>query len=522
MIFLDGGSGSGALGNDMRVPVVFDNLIAKHDLPPMIGIFINPGILPAISDQAQNRYERIFEYDSLSERFVNFLIEELIPQVEQRYHLSNDANDRGICGHSTGAIGAFMAAWNRPDQFHRVMTFIGTYVAMKGADSLPGLVRKTEPKPIRVFMQDGDHDHIVPTEPYGTFFGGSWPISNQVMFEALEYSGYDAKLVMGSGGHDMQQAGAILPDAFRWLWRDYPNPIVVHEPEAMQRPDWDPRGKPYATVSADQPWQQVEGNYGAAVSPTADRDGNVYFADPAASRIYKLTPHGKVTLFNANGSGVAALRVGPDGRLYASQPSLRRIVSFEPGGNERTVARDVEARDIAMTAKGTLYFTDPRHKTVGSIDPAGRIRILYQGGEIAAPAGIALSPDQAMVVVSDAQSRFSWSFQIAADGSLMNGEPFYRLEMPEAGWMSNVGGVTEDSEGHIYFATPLGIQICEANGRMGEILNAPAPGAIESVAFGGANPTWLYVTEGNRLFRRPVKVSAAEAWAPSKPPLPPL
>ena len=269
MIFLDG---SGALGDGVRVPVVFDNLIAKHDLPPMIGIFVDPGVLPANSDQVQNRYNRIYEYDSLGTRFSEFLLNELIPEVASHYNLSKNPDDRGIEGVSTGAVGAFMTAWNRPDQFHRVLSFIGTYVAMKGADSLMALVRKTEPKPIRIFMQDGTNDHIVPGEPWGTSFSGSWPMNNNVMHEALEYSGYDVKLVMGTEAHNMKQGGAIMPDALRWLWRGYPEPIVVHEPAAMHQPGWDPRGKVFETVFVDKPWQRIEGSYSfAPVSPTADK-----------------------------------------------------------------------------------------------------------------------------------------------------------------------------------------------------------------------------------------------------------
>ena len=221
MIFLDG---SGSLNNSMRVPVVFDNLIASGDLPPLIGIFVDPGVLPAVSDTAQNRFERVFEYDSLSDRYSRFLLEELIPEVAKKYNLSKDPNDRAISGVSTGAVGAFMAAWNRPDQFHRVLSFIGTFVAMKGADGLPALIRKTEPKPIRIFLQDGKNDHVVPTEPYGTFYAGSWPINNQVMYEAFQSAGYDVKLVIGEEGHNMKQGAAIMPEALRWLWRGYPEP----------------------------------------------------------------------------------------------------------------------------------------------------------------------------------------------------------------------------------------------------------------------------------------------------------
>ena len=519
MIFLDGDL---FLLNRVRVPVVFDNLIAKHDLPPLIGIFVDPGTLPTLSDQAQNRVERIFEYDSLSDRYSRFLLEELIPQVAKKYNLSNAPDDRALCGVSTGAVGAFMAAWNRPDQFHRVLSFIGTYVAMKGADALPALIRKTEPKPIRIFLQDGKNDHIVPAEPYGTYFAGSWPINNQVMYEAFESTGYDAKLVMGDGGHDIEQTAAILPEALRWLWRDYPDPIVVHEPAAMNQPGWDPRGKVYSAVSVDKPWQQIGEAYGSVASPTGDKDGNVFFSDPSASRIYRADPNGSVALFKDHSMGARALRVGPDGRLYASQPAVKRIVVYGRGGEEKVLARNLDANDIAITAQATLYFVDAVHRMVGYIDAKRRMRIVYKGGEIALPSGVALSPDQAMLIVTDGQARFSWSFQIAADGSLIHGEPFYRLEMPEAGWMSGVQGVVEDSAGQVYFATPLGIQFCEANGRVAGILNPPEHGAISGLAFAGKNLDWLYVAEGGKLFRRSVKVTGAAVGAPAKPPQPPL
>ena len=123
MIFLDG---SGYAGNGVRVPVVLDNLIARRDVPPMMAIFVDPGIMPALSDQAQNRYERIFEYDSLTPRFASFLIEELVPEVARTYNLSKDANDHGIAGISTGGVGAFVKTY-------RVWKEEGAWPAWQGA-----------------------------------------------------------------------------------------------------------------------------------------------------------------------------------------------------------------------------------------------------------------------------------------------------------------------------------------------------------------------------------------------------
>jgi gluconolactonase len=507
MIYMDGS------GPSRSIPPVFDTLIAKHEIPPMIGIFVDPGVLPASSDAAQSRFERVFEYDSMSDRFARFLIDELIPEVGKKYNLSKDPNDRGLSGNSTGAVAAFMAAWNRPDQFRRVLSFIGTYVAMKGADSLPALIRKTEPKPIRIFLQDGKNDHIVPGQPWGTFYAGSWPINNQVMYEAFQSAGYDVRLEIGDGGHDGRQAAAIMPEVLRWLWRDYPAPITVHEPAAMTQPGWDPRGKVYSTVWAAKPWEQVGDTYGAVTSPTGDKDGNVFFADPAANRIYKVNSAGKVALFQSNTNGAHALRAGPDGKLYAAAKG--RIVSYGP--DLKVVAPNVDAADLAITASGAIYYTDSARQSIGRV--GGKVTPLP---DMAMPTGLALSPDQAMLIVTDAQSRFSWSYQIAADGSLVNGEPFYRLELPESGWMSGVRGAVEDEIGQVYFASATGIQVCEANGRVAQILNAPNYAGVSSIAFAGPGMDWLYAAEGPRLYRRRVKVKGVPSWTVAKLPKPPL
>ena len=373
MIFLDG---SGYAGNNVRVPVVLDNLIARRDVPPMIAMFLDPGVMPALSDQAQNRYERIFEYDSLTPRFANFLIEELIPEVARTYNLSKDANDHGIAGISTGGVGAFVAAWNRPDQFRRVITWIGSFGNFRGADRLPGLIRRTEPRPLRVFMQTGRQDLVN--------YAGSWYLENPSMAAALEFAGNDVKLELGEDGHSNRHGASILPETLRWLWRDYPQPITVAEPppgagrgifaqlvprrEVIRHPrirpapaagrGGGPRGAVYSLIHRDKLWEQVGDTYKSAASPAMDKDGNVFFADPAGSRIYKSDAAGIVTVFKENTRGARALRVGADGRLYATQLSARRLVSYGPGGDETVVAQQVHANDLVLTRSGAIYFVD--------------------------------------------------------------------------------------------------------------------------------------------------------------------
>ncbi|HXJ44713.1 MAG TPA: alpha/beta hydrolase-fold protein, partial [Bryobacteraceae bacterium] len=482
MIFLDG---SGATGNGQRVPTVFDNLIAKHDLPPLIGIFIDPGVLPALNDSAQIRANRIFEYDNVSPQFASFLETELLPEVSKTLNLSKDPNDHAIAGVSTGAVGAFVAAWERPDLFRRVLSFIGTFVSMKGADAFPAIIRRTEPKPIRVFLQAGRNDHMGPGQPFGVFYGGSWPINNQLMYEALQFAGYDAKLVLGDEGHNMIHGAAIMPEALRWLWRDYPKQIEVHEPAALNQPGWEPRGQVYSIVSAAKPWERVGGAHGEIAGVAPAPDGKVYYSDPTANTVYVATPDGKESVFKNNANGTTALRTGADGRIYGAQPSRKRIVSWSASGDEKVVAENVNASDLALTAKGGIYYADPAAKGVGYIAPGGKPVAVLSNTSMSHITSVGLSPDQSLLIVGDQDRRFNWSFQIMSDGRITNGEPFFRVDLAESSPSSEVRAIATDAIGQVYFATALGIQYCEQNGRCASIISKPGTGPVRALAYGG-------------------------------------
>ena len=162
-----------------NVPTTLDNLIHKGKVPVQIGIFVDHGIVPAPNKHAQPRFNRSFEYDAMGDRYARFLLEEILPEVAKDYNLSDDPNDRCIGGASSGAICAFNAAWERPDAFRRVFSSVGTFVDLRGGGEFPTLIRKYEPKPIRVFLQDGSNDL--------NLYAGSWWIANQSMLSALDY-----------------------------------------------------------------------------------------------------------------------------------------------------------------------------------------------------------------------------------------------------------------------------------------------------------------------------------------------
>jgi gluconolactonase len=501
MVFQDG---SGYVREDgrWRVPVVFDNLIHRGQMPVTIGIFIDPGVLPAPHENAEARYNRSFEYDALGDRYARFLLEEILPEVGKTYKLTDDPNMRAIAGSSSGGICAFTAAWNRPDAFRRVLSFIGSFVNLRGGHIYPTLIRKTEPKPLRVFLQDGNRDLNI--------YSGSWWIANQDMAAALEFAGYDAKFVTGTEAHNSIHGSSILPEALIWLWRDWKQPVRAAQPGNR-------RG---GILEPGMGWELVSEGHRFTEGPAVDKAGNLFFTDVPDSKIWKVDANGKVSLFKQDSGNANGLMFGPDGKLYACQNGRQRIVAYDMNGAETVIAEGVQSNDLVVNARGEIYFTDPRNNQVWFIDAQRNKRVVHNG--LTFPNGVMLSPDQTLLTVADSRTKWVWSFQIQPDGSLAHGQPFYRMETHDENDASGADGMTMDTEGRLYVATRIGLQICDQPGRVNLIVNKPHPGPLSNVAFGGPDMQTLYVTAGDKVFKRRVRSKGVLPWQPVKPPRPRL
>ena len=235
--------------------------------------------------------------------------------------------------------------------FHRVLSFIGGFTNLRGDHIYPSLVRKMETEPLRVFLQDGLQDVNV--------------YSNYELGAALRDANYDYKLVIGTEGHNSKHGSAILPDALRWLWRDYPRPIA--------KPAAGPRHfiSNNIVLDSDRGWELVSQGHKFTEGPAVDAMGNVFFSDIPNSRIHKISVDGKVTVFRENTGEANGLMFGPDGRLYACQNGRKRIVAFAPDGKESIIAEGVNSNDLAINARGEIYFTDPQNKRVWFVDAKG-------------------------------------------------------------------------------------------------------------------------------------------------------
>jgi gluconolactonase len=492
-------------GVQNNAPVVFDNLIAKGEMPVVVGVFVTPGIVKsATPETALDRFNRSFEYDGLGDAYARFLLEELLPFVEKQQtsdgrpiRLSQSGNDRAIGGGSSGAIAAFTAAWERPDAFTRVWSGIGTYVDLRGGARYPTLIRKTEPKPIRVFLQDGSNDN--------NLYGGDWWMANQTMERALTYARYEVAHAWGDGGHNGKHQTAVFPDAMRFLWKDWPTPVKAGTP---------PLERIGPLLIPGEGWQLVGEGYKLSEGSAVNAKGEFFFTDIPASKAYRLDAAGKPVEFIADTKRANGQAFGPDGRLYAVATATKQVLAYDQVGNVSVIAEGIAGNDLVVAHNGNVYVTDPgsTEKKVWLIRPDDSKQEVDMGG-LRYPNGIALSPDQTMLYVADYQSHWIYSYMIQPDGTLAHKQRFYWLHSPDTDDQSFADGLKVDRNGLLYVATRMGIQVCDQAGRVNLIIPTPN-GRCTNLVLGGEKFDTLYATCNEKVYKRKLNTTGANAWAP--------
>jgi enterochelin esterase-like enzyme len=237
MVFNDGGGYINRNGDHPALNVL-DNLTAQHKIPVMIAVFTDPGDISASPNTPTYRFVdayskkwsrtlkdsmRSTEYDTVSDRYARFLRDELLPEVAAKYNLRKDAYSHAITGMSSGGITSFNAAWQMPDEFSRVITWIGSFTSIQwhedpaipdGGQDYPEKVLREPHRNIRVWVQDGANDQE--NDRYG-----SWPLANIRMANALKLKSYDSHFSFGVGAHSAVEGAAEFPQEMIWLWRDY-------------------------------------------------------------------------------------------------------------------------------------------------------------------------------------------------------------------------------------------------------------------------------------------------------------
>ena len=488
---------------EWSLPQICDNMIHSGEMPVTIGIYVDPGIVPAAKSKSQPRFNRSFEYDGLGDRYARFLLEELIPEVSKKYSLSSDPNDRALAGASSGGICAFNAAWERPDAFRRVLCTVGTFVGLRGGDAFPVLVRKSEPKPLRVFLQDGSNDL--------NLYAGDWWQANQSMLSALTWAGYDVKHVWGEGGHNSKHSSAIMPDALRWLWRGYPDPIATAPNQKGERR--------IDVLIPEAGWREVSSGHELAEAPACNAAGELFFCDSKAGRIYRVGDDGKTRIFADQTGRITGLAFGPAGNLLGCKDG-KQIVRYDSDGKETVLIADTKCQSLITLPNG-FYIND---QSTPALRWSSYDGVLKSALELTEPVS-AMTPtaDQAFMHLLSATSQSTAHARIAIDQTLEYRQLFGYLHLPYLRPTSGASAVVVDNEGRSYMATAAGIQVLDQLGRVHLIINPPAAVALNGLAFGGTRRDTLYVTAGRSVYSRTLKAKGLATFEPPvEPPKPSL
>jgi gluconolactonase len=483
-------------GVQFSAPTVLDNLIARGELPVIIGVFVTPGVVnPLEPSKALARFNRSLEYDGLGDGYSHLILDEVLPLVETKstadgraIRLSHSGNDRAIAGSSSGAIAAFTAAWEHPEAFSRVISAIGTYVGLRGGEVYPTLIRKYEPKPIRVFLQDGSGDLNI--------YAGDWWMANQTMERALEFSGYEVNHAWGDGHHSGKQITSVLPDALRWIWKDWPKPVGNGPTQ---------NGALKALLIAGEGWQGGTPSQARATAPAFAPDGKEFTVALPEETTSQEGTHIGTNLPSA----APIVRFGPDGRSYRSD--RHGITAMGADGPAAVIADNLAVRDFVVGHNGAIYATEASAEGfVFLVRPDGSRKIVDMG--LRSPSGVTLSPDQSLLYVAESGSHWIYSYQVQPDGTLADKQRYYWLHVADSEDASHAGGICCDQAGWLYVATDLGVQVCDQAGRVNAILPLPA-GRVISVGFGGSKFDTLYATCDEKVYWRRLNTTGANPWA---------
>lgn len=501
-------------GIQWKAPTVFDNLIYKKEMPVTIGVFITPGRVIAKDPQTSlDRYNRSFEYDGLGDAYARFILEEILPEVEKlktsdgrAIRLSKSANDHAIGGSSSGAVCAFTAAWERPDAFSRVFSAIGTYVGLRGADRYPTLIRKTAPKPIRIFLQDGSNDLNI--------YAGDWWMANQTMERALTFAGYEVNHSWGADGHNGKQGTSLFPDAMRWLWKNWPEPVKTGNSSNQMLSE---------IMIPGEDWQLVSEGYRFTEGTAANAKGDVFFQDIPNAKTYRIDITGNLSLVKPDSKKASGTCFGIDGSRYVVAEN-KQILRYDISGKETVVSNEIAGNDLVMANNGNLYITAPDGRENPSkiylVRPDGNTQVLDEGLKYAN--GIALTPDQTQVYITESTSHWVWVYSVEPDGSFSNKQKYGWLHVRDTDENAWADGIKCDRDGRVYVATRMGIQVLDQTGRVNAIIPVPGP-EPSNLCFGGPEFNTLYISCRDKVYKRKLNVQGANPFAePVKPVKPKL
>ena len=370
--------------------------------------------------------------------------------------------------------------------------------------SIPRWCASTNPKPLRVFLQDGSNDLNI--------YAGDWWMVNQEMERALTFAGYEVNHAWGDGGHNGKHATAIFPDAMRWLWHDWPQQVKKGVSKNGMLND---------ILLAGEEWQLVSSGYEAAGALASNAEGQVFFTDSDGTKTYKIAGGQPVQDVLAGAKPIGAQAFGPSGELFRVNPSDQVVTAFPPGkGEARQVAASIGGTGICVLHDGSMYIVSPDLEAGGVFFLKQTCEVVVADPSLEQQSAVTVSPDQSLLYVNSADSRWIYSYQIGAGGVLAHKQRYYWLHAADDSGSAEAGGMCVDRDGRLYVATALGVQVCDQAGRVNCILPTPNE-RVTSLAFGGKEFDVLYAACGHRIYSRKLHSRGALSFQPPNKPTAP-
>ena len=346
-------------------------------------------------------------------------------------------------------------------------------------------------------MQDGSNDLNI--------YAGDWWMTNQTMERALSFAGYELNHVWGEGSHNGNQGTSIFPDAMRWLWKDWPKPIVVGISKNQFLKD---------ILIPGEDWELVGEGYKFTEGTTANAAGEIYFQDIPNSKTYVVKPGAKPIALDVHAKRASGTSFGADGNRYVVAGETRQLIRYDARDKETVLADSISGNDLVVAHNGNVYVTVPdgvaKPSKIYLVRPDGQKVVVDEGLKFAN--GIALTPDQSQLYITESASHWVWIYKIMPDGTLAYKQRYGWLHCPDTDDNAWSDGLKCDTAGRVYVASKLGIQIMDQLGRVNAILPVPS-GQISNCCFGGPDYNTLYISCGDKVYRRKLRTQGANNFA---------
>ncbi len=335
---------------------------------------------------------------------------------------------------------------------------------------------------------------------------GDWWMANQYMERSFVFSGYEVSHVWGEGGHNGKHGTSVFPEAMKWLWKDWPKPVAKGISKNQAFVD-------LLIPGAD--WELVGQGYQFTEGIAANASGEVFFQDVPASKTYKIGSDGKPVLLSIDSKRASGTCFSTDAAMYTAAGGTKQVLKYGANGKETKLADSISGNDLVVAYNGNVYVTAPDGTQPKGklflVRPDGKKEILEDGLKF--PNGCTLSPDQSQLYVTESASHWVWVYKIKPDGTLTNKQKFGWLHVPDNEENAWSDGLKCDTTGRIFVATRMGIQIMDPQGRVVAIMPAPSSNnQTSNLCFGGPDFNIMYVTAGDKVFRRKLKTRAANSF----------